>query len=87
MLNTNLELTKTEIISQKHLDLIIEEFLLKKIYDKNQISYYIYEQIKEEIDKEIFQIIEDFKSINDRMQTPNQNYNKNRKDKKIDTRV
>lgn len=91
MLNANLELTNIEIISQRHLDLIIEKFLLKKTYDKNEITYYVYGQIKEEIDKEILEIIENFnhflKSKNKDTQTPKQSYNEHCKEDENDTRI
>ncbi|MDD3340819.1 MAG: hypothetical protein PHN72_01265 [Bacilli bacterium] len=88
MQNTNLEVINAEIISQRHLDLILEKFLLKRIYDKNEISYYVYEQIKKEIDKEVFQIIEHFKNIHknvdNRTHSPKQSYNEGQEEEEND---
>ena len=42
-----------EIVSQKHLNLILENFLLKQLYENKKITYQMYEKIKTEIDMEI----------------------------------
>lgn len=42
-----------EILSEKHFRLIIERFLLKRLYEKEKISYSTFEKVKMEIDGEI----------------------------------
>ena len=49
------------ILSETHLNLILEKFLSKKLYENSLISFDIFEKIKEEIDNEISEIRLDFK--------------------------
>ncbi len=49
------------ILSETHLNLILEKFLSKKLYENGLISFDIFEKIKEEIDNEISEIRLDFK--------------------------
>lgn len=51
------------ILSETHLNLILEKFLSKKLYEKNLITFDIYEKIKEEIDEEISKINLEFKNL------------------------
>ena len=51
------------ILSEKHLNLILEKFLSKKSYENNLITFDIYEKIKEEIDNEISEISLEFKNL------------------------
>lgn len=51
------------ILSEKYLNLILEKFLSKKIYEDNFISFDIYEKIKEEIDNEVSEISLEFKNL------------------------
>lgn len=51
------------ILSEKYLNLILEKFLFKKLYEDNFISFDIYEKIKEEIDNEISEISLEFKNL------------------------
>lgn len=51
------------ILSEKHLSLILEKFLSKKLYENNLITFDIYEKIKEEIDDEISEINQEFKNL------------------------
>lgn len=54
---------KDTILSEKHVDLILEEFLSKRLYENNLITFDIYERIKEEIDNEISQLKSDFQNL------------------------
>lgn len=54
---------KDTILSEKHLDLILEEFLSKRLYENNLIPFDIYEKVKEEIDNEISQLKLDFQNL------------------------
>lgn len=49
------------ILSETHLNLILEKFLSKKLYENNFISFEVFEKIKEEIDNEISEIRLEFK--------------------------
>lgn len=49
------------ILSETHLDLILEKFLSKKLYENNFISFDVFEKIKEEIDNEISEIRLEFR--------------------------
>lgn len=51
------------ILSEKYLNLILEKFLFKKLYEDNFISFDIYEKIKEEIDNEVSEISLEFKNL------------------------
>lgn len=51
------------ILSEKHLNLILEKFLSKKLYENNLITFDIYEKIKEEIDCNISEINLEFKKL------------------------
>lgn len=51
------------ILSEKHLNLILECFLSKKLYENDFLNFDIYEKIKEEIDDEIGQIKSEFKRL------------------------
>lgn len=51
------------ILSEKHLNLILEKFISKKLYENNLITFDIYEKIKEEIDDEISEINLEFKNL------------------------
>lgn len=55
--------SKDLILSEKHLNLILEKFLSKKLYEDNLIDFDIYEKIKEEIDNEILEISLEFKNL------------------------
>lgn len=49
------------ILSGTHLNLILEKFLSKKLYENNFISFDVFEKIKEEIDNEISEIRLEFR--------------------------
>lgn len=49
------------ILSETHLNLILEKFLSKKLYENNFISFDAFEKIKEEIDNEISEIRLEFR--------------------------
>lgn len=49
------------ILSETHLNLILEKFLSKKLYENSLISFDIFEKIKEEIDNEISEIRLEFR--------------------------
>mgnify|MGYP001480038718 FL=1 len=49
------------ILSETHLNLILEKFLSKKLYENNFISFDIFEKIKGEIDNEISEIRLEFR--------------------------
>ncbi len=49
------------ILSETHLNLILEKFLSKKLYENNFISFDTFEKIKEEIDNEISEIRLEFR--------------------------
>ena len=49
------------ILSETHLNLILEKFLSKKLYENNFISCDVFEKIKEEIDNEISEIRLEFR--------------------------
>lgn len=49
------------ILSETHLNLILEKFLSKKLYENNFISFDVFEKIKEEIDNEISEIRSEFR--------------------------
>ncbi len=49
------------ILSETHLNLILEKFLSKKLYENNFISFDVFEKIKEEIDNEISEIRLEFR--------------------------
>ena len=51
----------SEIVSSRHLDLLIESFLTRKLYDNNLIPFDIFERIKEELDEEISDVIREYK--------------------------
>lgn len=51
------------ILSENHLNLILEKFLSKKLYENNLITFDINEKIKEEIDDEISEINLEFKNL------------------------
>ena len=51
------------ILSEKYLNLILEKFLSKKLYEDKFIIFDIYEKIKEEIDNEISEISLEFKNL------------------------
>lgn len=51
------------ILSEKHLSLILEKFLSKKLYENNLITFDIYEKIKNSIDDEISEINLEFKNL------------------------
>lgn len=52
---------KDLILSDNHLDLLLEKHLSKQFYEHNLLSFSIYEKIKEEIDHEILEINQNFK--------------------------
>lgn len=49
------------ILSETHLNLILEKFLSKKLYENSLIGFDIFEKIKEEIDNEISEIRLEFR--------------------------
>lgn len=52
---------KDLILSDNHLDLLLEKHLSKQLYEHNLLSFSTYEKIKEEIDHEILEINQNFK--------------------------
>lgn len=55
--------SRDSILSEKHLDLVLEKFLSKRLYENNFITFDMYEKIKQEIDDEISQIHFEFTNI------------------------
>lgn len=51
------------IVSETHLNLLLERFLSKKLYENNLVSFDIYEKIKEKIDIEISEINQEFRKL------------------------
>lgn len=52
---------KDLILSDNHLNLLLEKHLSKQLYEHNLLSFSTYEKIKEEIDHEILEINQNFK--------------------------
>lgn len=49
--------------SSEHLNLILQQLILKKIYEKELISFNIYEKTKRNIDNEIYPIISNLNKL------------------------
>ena len=54
---------KDLILSDNHLNLLLEKHLSNQLYEYNLLSFSIYEKIKEEINHEILEIKQNFKKI------------------------
>lgn len=52
---------KDLILSDNHLNLLLEKHLSKQLYEHNLLSFSTYEKIKEEIDHEILEITQNLK--------------------------
>ena len=52
---------KDLILSDNHLNLLLEKHLSKQLYEHNLLSFSTYEKMKEEIDHEILEIKFKFK--------------------------
>lgn len=49
--------------SGEHLNLILQQLILKKIYEKELISFNIYEKTKRDVDNEIYPIISNLNKL------------------------
>lgn len=49
--------------SRPHLNLILQQLLLRKIYEKELISFSVYEKTKKDIDNEIYPIISNLNKL------------------------
>ena len=49
--------------SRTHLNLILQQLLLRKIYEKELISFNVYEKTKKDIDNEIYPIISNLNKL------------------------
>lgn len=52
---------KDLILSDNHLNLLLEKHLSKQLYEHNLLSFSTYEKMKEEIDHEILEITQNLK--------------------------
>ena len=52
---------KDLILSDNHLNLLLEKHLSKQLYEHNLLSFFTYEKMKEEIDHEILEITQNLK--------------------------
>lgn len=57
----NMMYLKDLILSDNHLNLLLEKHLSKQLYEHNLLSFSTYEKLKEEIDHEILEITKDLK--------------------------
>ena len=49
--------------SRNHLNLILQQLILRKIYEKELISFNVYEKTKKDIDNEIYPIISNLSKL------------------------
>lgn len=49
--------------SRNHLNLILQQLILRKIYEKELISFNVYEKTKKDIDNEIYPIISNLNKL------------------------
>lgn len=57
----NMMYLKDLILSDNHLNLLLEKHLSKQLYEHNLLSFSTYEKLKEEIDHEILEINQNLK--------------------------